>query len=243
MATSQNGWDVATVADVHYYPIPGDHSANAGTVALRKGSVATVLLALMGDLQKIQPAAWPGMWGWFVRPIRGQTTGWSNHASATAFDWRAPIHPRQSGSRYLGWTEAQVNTIHALLAGKYRGLIRWGGDYHSTPYDPMHFEINVQPDDPRLAQLAAALTSAPTPTPPHVTGDKMQALAKSRTSPAEYVTDGIYRRWIPAPSYRDDLIAAGVPAKVWTFDTVAGLTAFAGPIAPGTTDYVPSTKG
>lgn len=201
MLTSQNDWEVATVEDVHYYPIPGDHSKNAGTVALRKGIVATVLLALMGDLQKIQPAVWPGMWGWFVRPIRGETTGYSNHASATAFDWRAPIHPRQSGSRYLGWTDAQVNEIHALLAGKYRGLVRWGGDYRSKPYDPMHFEINARPTDPRLAELAAALTRPTPPGPPTGEDDMGYTLAQFKGTDgkpiaAVFASDGKQMFWV-----------------------------------------------
>lgn len=204
---SQNGWPVATAAQVHYYPIPGDHSANAGTVAVRKGTVATVLVSLMGDLQKIQPAKWPGMWGWYVRPIRGQSTGYSNHASGTAIDWRAPDHPRQSGSRYLGWTAAQVMAIHGLLGGKYRRVIRWGADYSSTPFDPMHFEINT--DDVAVAALAAALTKPPAPVVNHSSvyfNPVMEAemfLVREKSSPAVWLVWPGYRTWIQSSLLRD----------------------------------------
>lgn len=193
---SQNGWDVASVSDIHYYQLIG------GKVGLRKGDVATVLLAVADDLQKLQPAVWPGIWGWYVRPIRGQTTGYSNHASGTAMDWNAPQHPRQSGSRYLGWSASQVTAIHSLLAGKYQHLVRWGGDYVSKPYDPMHFEINVDPEDPRLAQLAAALTVQPTPPGPP-TGDEEMGYtlaqfkdATGKPIAAVFASDGKQMFWV-----------------------------------------------
>lgn len=164
VATSQNGWDVATHDEVHYYPVPGDEAKDAGTVAIRKGAVAIVLVDLMGQLQKLEPAAWPGLWGWFVRPIRGQTSGYSNHASATAIDWNAPKHPRQSLSRYRGWSKADVVVINKLLYGRYKSLIRWGANYHSRPYDPMHFE--VVGDEKQIAALAASLLGSNKPTTP-----------------------------------------------------------------------------
>ena len=32
-------------------------------------------------------------WGWAYRPVRGQQTGFSNHASATAIDWPKACNP------------------------------------------------------------------------------------------------------------------------------------------------------
>lgn len=192
---SQNGWPVASSADIHYYQLVG------GKVGLRKGAVATVLVALAGDLQKLERAVWPGIWGWYVRPIRGQSTGYSNHASGTAMDWNAPTHPRQSGSRYLGWSSSQVVAIHHLLTGKYAGVIRWGADYRTTPYDPMHFEINASPA--AVARLAGEL-SRPAPPPvnhssvyynPIVTGADMFFIRETSSNAVFLCWPG-YRQWM-----------------------------------------------
>lgn len=141
MATSQNGYSVplTTVSrakTIHYYALPGGH------VGLRQGDAALILLYVANRFHReVQALQWPGVWGFAVRPIRGQTSGYSNHASGTAMDLNAPHHPRQSYDRYRGFTDHQVHTIHSILAATGH-TVRWGGDYQSRPYDPMHFEIN-----------------------------------------------------------------------------------------------------
>lgn len=166
MATSQNGYSVplstaSRVSTIHYYSLPG------GTIGLRKGDTAVVLLYVANRFHnEVQRLLWPGVWGFAVRPIRGQTSGYSNHASGTAMDLNAPLHPRQSHSRYSGFTRTQVGKIHSILAST-GGVVRWGGDYSSTPYDPMHFEINASPAQvavlaDKLRKAVAVATPSPT---------------------------------------------------------------------------------
>jgi hypothetical protein len=236
-AKSQNGWPVATVNDIHYYPIPGDVSSNKGTVAFRKGAVTVVLLDLAEQLEHLEPAVWPGIWGWFVKPISGSTV-YSNHASGTALDWNAPKHPRQSRFAYLGWSEANVSTIHRLLATRYQGLIRWGADYVNATHDPMHFEING--DEAQINALAAKLLTpvpAPPPVVPPATEDDVMFLVSVKTvksgypvPAAKFLSNGIERRWIPDEAHLAVLVNLGVVKSnvPLEFDTVAGMNAVAG---------------
>lgn len=65
-----------------------------------------------------------------------------------------------------------------------------------------------------------------------------------KSSPAIYVSNGIYRRWIPAKNYYDFLVSQGMTPPgdgtlAFEFDTVSGMNAVAGPVAPGTVDYTP----
>jgi hypothetical protein len=79
-------------------------------------------------------------WGWAVRPIRGQTSGFSNHASGTAEDLDATQYPRGVSIGRV-FTARQIRRIRVRLAmRKYGGLLRWGGDFQTTP-DGMHVEI------------------------------------------------------------------------------------------------------
>lgn len=163
MATSQNGYTVPLTAagkalTIHYYSLPG------GTIGLRKGDAALVLLYVANRFHhEVEALRWPGVWGFAVRPIRGQTSGYSNHASGTAIDLNAPAHPRfstrQDDKRYRGFTTSQVAQIRRILAS-CDGAIRWGADYQHGPYDPMHFEINT--DSAHLAALADKLRKATT---------------------------------------------------------------------------------
>jgi hypothetical protein len=134
MATSQNGWTVITSEQVAPLEVRG--------VAYVPG-VRRSLLPLFTDLCErladIEAPMSPGCWGWNSRPIRGQTSGYSNHASGTAVDHNAPRHPRGS-VQHAGYSADQVTAIHELLK-RYDGVIRWGGDYRRVPFDPMHFEV------------------------------------------------------------------------------------------------------
>lgn len=145
MATSQNGYSVPLTAAEQAEYIR-TFSLVGGTIRLRNSPTSTVLLYVAHMLHtEVQGARWPGIWGFAIRPVRGQTSGYSNHASGTAMDWNAPLHPRHSerisADRYAGWSSGQVETIRKILAF-CDGVVRWGADYKSGPYDPMHFEIN-----------------------------------------------------------------------------------------------------
>lgn len=140
MSKSQNGWPVLTAAskELYVWVIP----TKAGTVhlKLRNGS-AGFLLALWAMWYANHIEALVGKvlddWGWAYRPIRGQSTGYSNHASGTAADLNATKHP-------LGRVGTLVNSVklHLRLKAHFRGVIRAGADYHGRK-DEMHYEINV----------------------------------------------------------------------------------------------------
>lgn len=156
--TSQNRWPVYT---------SGSHSdlvvLPRVTGRVRGGSVATILGYISDEFHKrVEPVRKDWSWGYAYRPIRNATSGYSNHASATAIDLNAPEHPLGARNTF---SAAQVREIRKILA-EVGGLVRWGGDYFSRG-DEMHFEINVPPSDPRLTLVAAALKSS-TPVVPYV---------------------------------------------------------------------------
>lgn len=145
MATSQNGYFVfmenrtsGALPRLRKWVIPG-----TGRHAFLRDGSAGFLLAYMAtewdrEIETIDKGVWDE-WGWAVRPVRGQSSGYSNHASGTALDINATLHPRGVPTRHT-MSAAKVEAIHGLLA-KFGGTIRWGGDYTGVP-DAMHIEIN-----------------------------------------------------------------------------------------------------
>ena len=139
---SQNGWPVIDAGQLAPVIVRG-----VGMAPGVRHNLAPLFQDLVEHLAELEPPHEGWCWGWAVRPVRGQTSGYSNHASGSAIDYNAPKHPRQAKDRYAGWATSQVRTIHHLLATRYQGVIRWGADYRppSTP-DPMHFEVAAGPD-------------------------------------------------------------------------------------------------
>lgn len=140
MATSQNGWPVlaADSAKLHGWVIP----AKSGQVVfrLREGSAGFLLAhLLLWFAEVIEPLKGKIVddWGYAYRPIRGTSTGWSNHASGTAADANSIKHPLAAVGTFKPW---QYVKIRARLLF-YAGCIRWGGDYTHRK-DEMHFELN-----------------------------------------------------------------------------------------------------
>lgn len=134
MSTSQNGWPVYTTS-ADLTPLRWI------TGRVVPGPVHAVLDHLCRRFDaEVEPIAVGQSWGWAYRPIRGQTSGYSNHASGTAIDLNAPKHPL---GRRGTFTPGQVETIHAILRD-LDGAVRWGGDY-TRRADEMHFEINTDP--------------------------------------------------------------------------------------------------
>lgn len=132
MATSQNGWPVATADQQDRSPVHGVTMPNG----VRRGDVATVLHHLMDRFHREVEELVPGWcWGWHVKVIEGSTSI-SNHASGTAVDLNAPRHPLGVRNTF---TPAQRARIRAILAD-LDGVVRWGGDYTGRR-DDMHFEI------------------------------------------------------------------------------------------------------
>lgn len=125
-------------------------------------------------------------WGWAFRTNRN-ANNLSCHASGTAGDGNATQHPNGVPASRT-FTAAQIAQIRHLCKVKYRGLLRWGGDFTGTP-DAMHVEIIGTE-----AQVAAFVREvlqgqAPAPAPGNAgtytvaRGDTLSAIAvRFRTS-------------------------------------------------------------
>lgn len=155
MATSQNKYAVLTTNRTTG-ALPRLRRFYVGTerVYLRDGS-AGFLLAHVAHWfnENIEQVVGQILddWGWAVRPVRGQSTGYSNHASGTAIDINATQHPRGKPASAT-FSATEITKIHKQLEA-YDGCIRWGGDYTSPSQpDGMHFEIN---DDLAHAEAVA----------------------------------------------------------------------------------------
>lgn len=137
MSTSQNGFPV--IESSGSGELTTIYVGGSSFRVLKRASVYfhTLLLAL-NAIEPFKIYGYDG--GYALRPIRGQTSGYSNHASGTAVDVNAARHPRGS-SRYAGWRlAARVKVLLLLKSGTNR-MFRWGALYHEQPYDSMHFEI------------------------------------------------------------------------------------------------------
>lgn len=148
MTLSANGWPVLTETPPAQ-TIPGTDIR----LSVRPGDVATVLLEVAARFHReVEPLDMPVRedpghddWGWAYRPVRGQSTGFSNHASGCAVDLNATLHPRGVRGTFTRRQEAAVRRILASTfdARTGRNVIRWGRDYSLAPEDPMHFEVNA----------------------------------------------------------------------------------------------------
>jgi hypothetical protein len=133
MATSQNGWPVATAGQQDTSTVAGVTFPNG----VLRGDVATVLHYVARRFHaEVEPLHAGWCWGWFVKNVAGSTSI-SNHASGTAIDFNAPAHPLGAAGTFSSTKQA---AIHRIIAD-CDGVVRWGGDY-SGRKDEMHFEIN-----------------------------------------------------------------------------------------------------
>lgn len=169
MALSQNGYP-ALAEPPPPHTIPGTDIK----VRVRAGDVATVLLEVARrfhtEVERLDLVAVdrgtvvPGDdWGWAYRPVRGQTTGLSNHASGCALDLNATVHPRGVRGTF---SRKQLAAMRRILAatldpGTGREVVRCG-EWFTTTIDPMHWEINAsQAAVSRVAARIRAKNEAP----------------------------------------------------------------------------------
>lgn len=147
---SANGWEMEKGSDiggsVWTRPIPG----SPVTAQLRLGDVAVVLVHVVrrfhyeiGTLQRGEVIG-------FKSPD-GLTGHESNHASGTAIDIRPGWYPPGASG---GFTMHELAVLRDVLAD-CDGVVGWGGDLAVS--DEGHFQIQVGPDDPRLAGVAAKI--------------------------------------------------------------------------------------
>lgn len=156
---SQNSFEANNRALVRSVLVPGTDVK----VAVRKGPVGDLLVAVAArwhrEVEKLRaPDGVLDTWSYAERTIRGSATTLSNHASGTALDFRARIHPLGKVGTY---SAAQRSAIRAILAD-CRGAVRWGGDY-SGRKDEMHVEVVAS--EAACARVLATFTARPTPAP------------------------------------------------------------------------------
>lgn len=141
MNRSQNGYPVieSTASPLlHLWVIP----SRTGEFSLRllcgpAGFLLAVLALWFSEVIETVKGKVLDDWGWAPpRPIRGQTSGYSNHCSGTAEDLNATKHPLAVGNTF---SAAQIKAIHKYLRF-LGGAVRGGVDY-SNRKDAMHWEI------------------------------------------------------------------------------------------------------
>lgn len=138
MAISENGWKTLEASSPKLYTWRIPCRGGVVEIRMRGGSVGFLLaLAVLLWDARIEPVFGKVKddWGWAARPIRGQTTLLSNHYSGTAVDINATKHNLGAVGTVL-----RAALWRTLMHLRFRGLLRWGGDYHNRK-DEMHVEI------------------------------------------------------------------------------------------------------
>jgi hypothetical protein len=149
VANSQNGWPASSnkrTISVELFKVAGVEfvgGVKAGDVA---DVLGYVLMRVHLEVEKLVPG-W--CWGWAYRAVRAGSS-LSNHASGTAVDVNAPVHPLGKRGTF---SPQQRDRIRDVLSD-VDGVVRWGGNYNGRP-DEMHFEINAGPA--AVAVVAARL--------------------------------------------------------------------------------------
>lgn len=175
---SYNGWpasdnkqsiDVIPFGDARAFPFPG---------GVKAGDVWTVLGYVCIQLhERVEECVAGWDWGYSWKANVNNPSQLSCHASATAVDWNAPLHPNGAANTF---TDEQVGVIYAIL-DECQGAVNW-----LQGYDEMHFEVCVDADT--LAGVAASLSLEPAPDDDWLTMATMQdvqdAVVAAMKSPA-----------------------------------------------------------
>lgn len=166
MSTSQNGWPVLQAGSPLLYDWVVPARNGEVTYRIRNGSAGFLLSYFaLWFAEYVQPlrSTPADDWGWAYRPVRGATTGYSNHASGTAIDVNATQHVLGKSGTFSTLQVAKIRDRLRWL----RGTIRWGGDY-SGRKDEMHFEVNVPlAKAEHLARLLTEVAPNPALGKPH----------------------------------------------------------------------------
>lgn len=142
------GWPVLQVEDTVLVSVAGR------SFRLRPGPTAVVLTDFVhrfdATVERIRRGDLDD-WSFARRTVAGTATVWSEHAAGTALDLNALTHPRGLSDSFTARRRRALNR----LLDRYDGVIGWGGAFANP--DEMHFQIDVRPDSPALAALAAAV--------------------------------------------------------------------------------------
>lgn len=156
---SQNGWSVVPAGATPETTPSGQPRCRkvwlpglGKFIYLRDGIVsllmADLILTFNARVEKINGPVLDD-WGYALREIR-ESDDTSNHASATAADLNAIRHPLGAVDTF---TPIQRFKIRRMLKRRYKGVVRWGGDYNGRK-DEMHFEIVGDHDAVRKVALS-----------------------------------------------------------------------------------------
>jgi hypothetical protein len=195
---------VVPFGDAHGLPFPG---------GVKGGDVATVLGYVCTQLHYRVEACVAGWdWGYSYKANVNNPSQLSCHASGTAVDFNAPLHPNGSGGTF---TDSQVGTIYSIL-NEVQGAVDW-----LEGYDEMHFEIAVNAST--LARIAASLPSgggpAPEPGPepepePEEEDDDMYHLYQAEGDITVYVAAPGVFEGTPNQEYLDTLQGCGAAKPI-----------------------------
>lgn len=151
MPQSQNGWPVLDSTRLRVWLIP-DTIARGGALSYRNGDdiklplargragwlLVFVALWWHERVERLDTQAQHDEWGWAPRNIRGSSVI-SNHASGTAVDLNATLHPLGVPAAK---TMSPVQIKRCLqLQRRLLGTVRWGGTWDRP--DAMHWELNA----------------------------------------------------------------------------------------------------
>jgi hypothetical protein len=169
---SDNGWPHLAPAETASRIVPGT------TMVVHAAPGALWILCKFAELfnELVEPLDGPirDDWSYADRPVRGSTVNLSCHASGTAIDLNALLHPRGVKNTF---SPDKVTRIRALLKkftipGADTSCIKWGNDFKAPSIiDQMHFQIQgtrlgllrVQSeleDDMTPEQVTAAVVAA-----------------------------------------------------------------------------------
>lgn len=157
VATTQNLWQAlpGDSKKLHIWNIPTKHGNVR--IKMRNGSVGFILAwCVLRWAELLEPVKGKILddWGYAYRPVRGATSGLSNHASGTAVDVNATRWPL--GTRNMSaWKRARV----ALVIRPVRGVVTWGGVWRRP--DQMHLEITKGTTMGACEKVAKRLMTTP----------------------------------------------------------------------------------
>lgn len=146
--TTANGWQVAADDDVTRTRIEGSDAS----VTLRNGDAATVLAYVARRYHyEIHTLAAGDVTGHTLS--RRVTAAYqSNYLSGTALAIRPELYPAGVEG---GFFPNELVVLRDILAD-CEGVVRWGGDERREPKES-HFQIDVEPGDATLREVAAKL--------------------------------------------------------------------------------------
>lgn len=137
MAKSDNGWQVSADKDsieVKNYIVEG----TTIHFAVARGAAPLLLAFAKWYNEHIEPIAGKTYddWGYAYRAVRGQTTGFSNHASGSAIDINSQKYP-------LSKKVMKPEKVKLIRQECDRLGLKWGGDF--SRIDEMHYEVALNP--------------------------------------------------------------------------------------------------